>query len=66
MATTPTQREWLTVEEFRQRHKLGKNLVYDAVRENRLPSIKISSKILIPSDALDQLVEDRRSEPVAE
>ena len=57
MTTTP-EREWLPVAEFRERNPhLGKNLIYDAVRDGRLPSIRIGGKILIPSDALDQLLE---------
>ena len=52
---TTSEREWLTVEEFRRRHNLGKNLVYDAVRDGRLVSARLGGKILIASDALDQL-----------
>lgn len=53
-----TQREWLTVNQFRERiPQFGKNLVYQAVRDGRLPSVRIGSKILIPSDALDRLLE---------
>ena len=56
--TTTTNREWLTVARFRERNpQLGKNLVYEAVRDGRLPSIRIGGKILIPSDALDQLLD---------
>ena len=56
--TMETDREWLTVAKFRERNPhLGKNLIYDAVREGRLPSIKLGGKILIPSDALDRLLE---------
>ena len=58
--TMETEREWLTVAQFRERNpQLGKNLIYDAVRDGRLPSIKLGGKILIPSDALDQLLEAR-------
>ncbi len=53
------EKEWLTVEQFRRRHNLGKNLVYEAVRDNRLPGLKLGGKILIPSDALDQLIQKR-------
>ena len=56
--TIPNKREWLTVAKFKKRNpNLGKNLIYDAVREGRLPSIRIGGKILIPDDALDQLLE---------
>ena len=51
------ERAWLTVAEFRNRHPaLGKNLVYESVREGRIPAIRIRGKILIPSDALDQIL----------
>ena len=54
--TINTEREWLSVAEFRIRHpQLGKNLVYEAVRSGRLLSIKVHGKILIASDALNQL-----------
>ena len=59
---TTTETEWLSVEAFCKRFKLGKNLVYDAVRENRLPSAKVGAKILIPADALNRLVEKRSAE----
>ena len=46
-------REWLTVKQFQERNRnLGRNLIYDAVKQNQLPSIRIGGKILIPSDAL--------------
>ena len=60
---TATRRdhEWLTVREFTERYKLGKNLVYESVRDSRIPSIRVGGKILIPSDALDRLLEDRNT-----
>ena len=67
------EREWLSVAEFRKRHPaLGKNLIYDAVREGRIPAIRIRGKILIPSDALDQMLSgsgthhDEGAEPLNE
>ena len=59
------EREWLTVEEFRRRHNLGRNLVYEAVRERRIRSLRLKGKILIASDALDDLA-DRHVEPRVE
>ena len=56
--TTETERQWLTAEQFRKRNpRLGKNLIYNAVRDGQLPSIRLGGKILIPSDALDKLLE---------
>ena len=55
-----TQIRWLTVAEFRGRFpQVGRSLVYEAVRRGELPSIKIGGKILIPSDALDRLLEEQ-------
>ena len=54
---TTEERSWLTVKEFMEQHRLGKNLVYDAVREGRLRSCRVMGKILIASDALDLLSE---------
>ena len=51
--STATQREWLTIKEFRKRFpQFGANLTYEAVRRGELPSIKVLGKILVPSDAL--------------
>lgn len=60
---TTEERSWLTVKEFMEQHKLGKNLVYDAVREGRLKSCRLMGKILIASDALDLLAEGGANEP---
>lgn len=56
---TADQRQWLTVKEFTERHGVGKNLVYAAVRDSRLPSIRLGGKILIPSDAFERLLHGR-------
>lgn len=52
-----TGTKWLTVSEFCQRFGLGKNLVYESVRQRRLRSMKLGGKILIDADALDKLAE---------
>ncbi len=59
---TTEERRWLTVKEFMEQHKLGKNLVYDAVREGRLKSCRLMGKILIASDALDLLADGEADE----
>ena len=52
-----------TVPEFLKAHPyLGKNLVYEQIREGKIPSIKVGGKILVPSDALDQLAEEQARE----
>jgi excisionase family DNA binding protein len=52
-------REWLTVKQFLKRYegKVSRSTVYDRVRDRSLPSVKLGRKILIPSDALDQILE---------
>ena len=56
---TATEQEWLSVEQFRRRHNLGKNLVYDGVRLGRLKSVKLGGKILIAANALALLAESQ-------
>lgn len=56
------EREWLTVLEFRERHRLNKNLVYEQIREGKIQSIKVGGKILVASDALDQLAAQQTRE----
>ncbi len=51
-------RRWLSVSEFRQSFpQLSRTFIYESVRANRLPSIKIGGKILIPDDAFETLLE---------
>jgi hypothetical protein len=52
-----TAREWLRVRVFHQRHpEVGSlNFVYQMARAGELLSIRLSSRILIASDALDLL-----------
>ena len=53
-------RKYLTPREFHEKHRnLGINLIYQWAREDVLPSIRVGGKILIPSDALDQLADSR-------
>ena len=48
--------EWLTVAQFLDKHRglIGRSALYDWLREGRVPHLRISRKILIPSDALDR------------
>ena len=56
-------REWLTVDKFYQLNKgrLGRNTIYEGIRDGSIPSIRVGRRILIPSDALDQML-DRASQ----
>ena len=63
MVEQSTEREYLTVKQFRERHpNLGTNLLYDQIRAGEIPSIRLGGKILIPSDAFDRLVEKQARE----
>ena len=51
-----SSREWLSVPEWRDRHPhIGKNKVYESVHDGTLLSLRLGSKILIASDALEVL-----------
>ena len=51
------QREWLPVSEWRKRHqyRFGRGFVYEQARLGNLLSIRVSGKVLIAADALDEL-----------
>jgi excisionase family DNA binding protein len=53
-----TATEWLSVKDFLGRHKgrIGRNSVYDRVKDGTLPSVKLGRRILIPGDALERLL----------
>tara|TARA_Y100000310_G_scaffold236412_1_gene239580 strand:+ start:536 stop:733 length:198 start_codon:yes stop_codon:yes gene_type:complete len=56
-------REWLTVAEFlRAFPQMSRTLTYGSIQKGRIPSIKIGGKILVPSDALDMLLEAKTAE----
>lgn len=51
-------KRWLTVRQFcaEHEHEVSRNLVYDRIRDGTIPAIRLGRKILIPSDALDQML----------
>ena len=49
-----------SVPEFLRAHPyLGKNLVYQQIREGRIPHIKVGSKILVPTNVLERLADQQ-------
>ena len=48
----------LTVEEARRLLRLSRGLMYDALRRNEVPNVRIGRRILIPRAALMRLLED--------
>lgn len=54
---TEPPREFLTPRQFRERHRnYTRGKLYEDCRLGRLPHVRIGRKVLIPSDALDQIV----------
>ena len=53
------QSEWLPSIEFLERHKgvIGKSKFYDGIAEGTIPHLRIGSKILVPANALDMMLE---------
>lgn len=49
-------RETLTVPEAGQRLGIGRNQAYEAAKRGEIPTIRIGSRILVPTAALDRLL----------
>jgi len=65
--TNASARQWLTVKEFLKvgNGSFGRSWLYQSLRTGRLPHVRVGQsrrpKILIPSDALDSLLNAHRS-----
>ena len=60
-----TNPNWITVPEFLKRHKglVAKNFVYEAVRDGRIPGLRLSpKKILIRADSFDLLFQQTQGD----
>ena len=55
---------FISVREFTERHGLSRNLIYEQLRKGVLPSVKIGGRILIPADALQQLMEKQHQQEI--
>lgn len=58
--------QWITVPEFLRRNRglVAKNFVYEAVKDGRIPALRLSSKkILIRTDSFDLLFEQTQTTP---
>lgn len=58
---TDTKTEWISVKEFKKRNPeaISQNTIYEQAAMGNLKSIRIGGKILVASDALDMLYEER-------
>jgi hypothetical protein len=55
-----TEPQWISVKEFQARNPgLGLNLIYRSCKNGDLPSIRIGSKVMIRSDALDLMLSSK-------
>ena len=54
---------YISVQEFLDAldGRLSKNTVYKAIAEGEIPHVRISRRILIPVNALDQMLEAQRN-----
>ena len=52
-----SDREYLSVKKFKDRLGVSGNLIYEQVRKRVLPSVRLGGRILIPVDALEQLMQ---------
>jgi excisionase family DNA binding protein len=48
--------EILTVEEARQRLRISRNAIYQAIERREVPSVRIGKRILIPRAAFEALL----------
>jgi excisionase family DNA binding protein len=58
---THQNRKTHTVEEAAQVLGIGRNAAYDAAKRGELPTIRIGRRLLVPSAALDRLLEGATS-----
>ena len=52
-----TGKEYFSVKEFKDRLGVSSNLIYEQLRKGALPSVRLGGRILIPTDALHQMME---------
>ena len=52
-----SSKETITVVETAKRLGIGRNTAYEAVKRAEIPSVRIGRRILVPSKALDKLLE---------
>ena len=50
-------KEYFSVKEFKDRLGVSSNLIYEQLRKGALPSVRLGGRILIPADALQQLMQ---------
>ena len=50
-------KEYFSVKEFKDRLGVSSNLIYEQLRRGALPSVRLGGRILIPADALQQMME---------
>ena len=55
---------FITVREFTKRHGLSRNLIYEQLRKGALPSVRLGGRILIPADALQQMMEKQHQQEI--
>ena len=62
MVETVESVTWYTTAAFLRKHKgmIGRTAFYEGIRQNTIPHIRIGRKILVPSDALERVLQNTR------
>ena len=55
-------KEYFSVKEFKDRLGVSSNLIYEQLRKGALPSVRLGGRILIPADALQQMMEKQHQQ----
>ena len=53
---------YFSVKEFKDRLGVSSNLIYEQLRKGALPSVRLGGRILIPADALQQMMEKQHQQ----
>jgi excisionase family DNA binding protein len=53
----PDKKDTYTVAEAAKRLGIGRNTAYEGIRTNEIPHIKIGGRILVPTKALEKMLE---------
>jgi len=61
MASDDSEKLVLSVAELRSKLGLSKGLIYEAIRNGQIPSIRFGRRILIPVVALQQLLGETKA-----
>lgn len=62
MGTAAVERRFFTPEEFAKQTGRSRWRIYQAIKRGDLPAVKMGRSVLIPADAIEDLVEQANAE----